>query len=104
MAKCEIPEADVAHIKDIIERYTPIVRAAGMWSPAQNAGNIYALAGAIIKDDILNAKAQQFKDPAMPAVLPAGSTLLALAAMSPRELDALQTRIMDKYKNNVMKG
>jgi hypothetical protein len=93
-----LSEADKAHAAYVLEHYTPIVKAAGMWSPSLNAGNIYALAGAIQKDPGVWERSAKLSQG---CVISEGTALKVLQAMTPVEIEALQMRIMTKYKNNV---
>jgi len=81
--------AEAEHPADILERYTPIVKAAGMWSPKLDVYNVFMLGTAILKDTEVFKRRM------------GGDPVPALQAMSVREIEALQMRIMNKYRKNV---
>ena len=87
---------------DVAAQYAPIVKAAGMWTPKYDDKQVFMLATAIMNDEEVFKRAGAFKVE-VGCVVPAGSTVRALQAMSERELDALVERITTKYSNTSIK-
>lgn len=70
-----------------------IVRAAGLYSPKQDALTVFQLAGAIIGDEVVSARVCALENPDGSAVAPDGAQEIVLRAMSDEERAALKERI-----------
>jgi hypothetical protein len=79
--------------------WTPIVRAAGLLSPEHHPFNIYLLAGAIMRDEIVSLRAAQLlaSSADTSGEGSAGSYEIVLQQMTNAERAALKERLIAKF-------
>jgi hypothetical protein len=91
--------ADIEHQLEIASHWIPLVQAAAMYDPKQDAFNLLMLAQVIMKDEVVaarhSAKAQSWR-PTEEQKLPPSFWALVLNEMSGDERAALHARIIKR--------
>ena len=82
--------------------WTPIVRAAGLLSPEHHPFNIYLLAGAIMRDEIVSLRAAQLRASSADTSSEgsegsSGSYEIVLQQMTNMERASLKERLIAKF-------
>jgi hypothetical protein len=88
---------------EIASHWAPIVKAAGMYHPSQDAGNLFLLAGSIMHDPEVRkrfmARMNSWLPPEGRETCPPADDYYVgvLNAMTPAEKNALKARIRERH-------
>ena len=88
---------------EIASHWIPIVEAAGLYHPSQDAGNLFLLAGSIMRDDVVRKRfmvhMNAWRPPEGPETRPPAADyyVSVLRTMTPAEKRELKARIWERH-------